>query len=48
MSFVYTTQKDYNDEKAELDPIVKNAKTIPGTQKLHCFIPISKNSMIVK
>ena len=39
--FKYCTSDDYRQEEVFLEERLKISRTIPGTQKLHCFIPLS-------
>lgn len=44
----YTTIKEYNDEKTILEDRFSECKTIAGTQKLHCFKPVSETKIEVR
>ena len=40
VSFQYVTIDDYKREEALLEHRFQQSRTIPGTRKLHCFIPL--------
>lgn len=42
------SQEDYEQGSEELSNIHQQAKLIPGTQKFHCFVPISENKIAAK
>lgn len=44
----YSSEKDYSEAKEKLDVRYTRAKTIAGTQKLHCIIPKDDGSLLVK
>jgi len=44
LHFKYCTTNDYSEKETYLKERLK-VRTIPGTPKLHCFIPLS-NSII--
>ena len=46
--FTYCTTDDYKITESFLDNRFQKSKTIPGTQKLHCFIPLTKNTLHTK
>ena len=48
ISFEYLTANDWQIEYTILKERFSNAKTIPGTQKLHCFKPLSMNELQVQ
>ena len=48
INFCYTTSEDYKVAAQELEKQYSVAKTIPGTQKYHSFIPISENQIEVR
>lgn len=48
ISFCYVTQEEYEEGFAEWGDSYQRAKMIPGTQKYHCFIPISDNKIAAK
>ena len=48
ISFEYLTANDWQIESTILKERFSNAKTIPGTQKLHCFKPLSTNELQVQ
>jgi len=39
LHFKYCTTNDYSEEETYLEDRLKVSRTIPGTQKFHCFIP---------
>ena len=41
--FEYSTTEDYKREQTHLEERFQKARTIPGTRKLHSFVPISKD-----
>ena len=45
MAFTYCTTNDYKREEIFLHNQFQQSRTIPGTQKLHCFIPLAKNKL---
>ena len=48
ISFEYLTANDWQIESTILKERFSNAKTIPGTQKLHCFNPLSTYELQVQ
>lgn len=48
MSFCFVSQKEYEQGAAEWKSIFEKAKTIPGTRKYHCIVPISENKISAK
>ena len=46
--FKYCTSDDYRQEEIFLEERLKISRTIPGTQKLHCFIPQSNAKILTK
>ena len=46
--FVYSSEEEWSEEKTLLEERFKNACTIPGTQKLHSFVPTSLSELKVK
>ena len=46
--FSYCTTDDYSRVETLLQGRFQKSRTIPGTQKLHCFIPISKTTVSTK
>jgi hypothetical protein len=42
--FDYCSSDDYEAEKKNLEQRFLRAQTIPGTRKLHSFIPVSKDN----
>ena len=46
--FKYCTSDDYRQEEIFLEERLKISRTIPGTQKLHCFIPLSNAKILTK
>ena len=43
VSFEYCSTDDYKREKIHLEKRFERARTIPGTRKLHSFVPISRD-----
>ena len=43
VSFEYCSTEDYKREQAYLEERFQRSRTIPGTRKLHSFVPISKD-----
>ena len=41
MSFCYVTNDEYNEEEKFLQARFLKSKTVPGTQKYHCFKPLN-------
>ena len=48
VQFKYCTIDDYGQEEIFLEERLKISRTIPGTQKLHCFIPLSNTKILTK
>jgi hypothetical protein len=48
LNFCYISNEQYVKMSEELEPLFKHAKTIPGTQKFHSFIPINSNQIAAK
>lgn len=48
ISFSYASTTDFEAAQAQLNERYGFVKQIPGTQKFHCFIPESEESMVVK
>lgn len=48
MTFAYCTKDDYKHQEIFLRERFQQSRTIPGTQKLHCFIPITQNKLHAK
>lgn len=48
ISFQYLTLDDYKREQALLEQRFQQSRTIPGTRKLHFFIPLSRNKVSTK
>lgn len=46
--FKYSTDKDYENHKEFLEIRHASARPIPGTQKLHCVIPVSRTAIQTK
>ena len=46
--FKYCTSDDYRQEEIFLEERLKRSRTIPGTQKFHCFIPLSNAKILTK
>ena len=46
--FRYCSTEEYEVVKQELEKRFQNSRTIPGTRKLHAFIPLSKHLVAVK
>ncbi len=47
-SFQYITLEDYKSEEVLLEQRFRQSRTIPGTRKLHCFIPVSRSKVSTK
>lgn len=47
-NFAYLTEKDHEEEAELLKIRFTRLRTIPGTQKMHCFVPDGKKQLIVK
>lgn len=48
LNFCFISAEQYTKMSDELEHLYNHVKTIPGTQKLHCFIPISDNQILAK
>lgn len=48
MHFIYSTTQEHQNEEVLLRDRISSAKVIVGTQKLHSFIPSTKQKVIVK
>ena len=48
LHFKYCTTNDYGEEVTYLEERLKVIRTIPGTQELHYFIPLSKSIILSK
>ena len=46
--FTYCTTDDYRKAETFLEHRFQQSRTIPGTQKLHCFIPFQKDKLYTK
>ena len=46
--FKYCTSDDYRQEEIFLKERLKISRTIPGIQKLHCFVPLSNAKILTK
>ena len=46
--FRYCSTEEYEVVKQELENRFQNSRTIPGTRKLHAFIPLSRHLLAVK
>ena len=46
--FEYCSNEDYKREEHNLEQRLKEARTIPGTRKLHSFVPISVDKVQVR
>ena len=44
MHFSFVTQDEHDKEANLLDEWLKWSRTVPGTTKLHSFVPITTNS----
>ena len=47
-SFQYCSVDDYRREEVMLQERFKNSRTIPGTRKLHAFIPVTRNKICTR
>jgi len=43
--FMHITTSDYKNAEVFLKERPQQSRTIPGTQKLNCFIPVTKNTV---
>jgi hypothetical protein len=48
VTFEYCTAEDHNKEMMLLEERIRKAWTLPGTQKIHCVIPASKNQVLFR
>ena len=48
ISFKYCSVDDYKREEVLLEKRFDNSRTIPGTRKLHSFIPVSENKVCTR
>ena len=48
MHFCFVELKEHDEEAKILEDRLSRSRTVPGTQKLHCFIPVSTNTVEVK
>ena len=48
IAFEYFSMEQYKREQEFLKQRFQRARTIPGTRKLHCFLPISKDTVNTK
>ena len=48
MHFCFVALEEQEQEAKLLDGCLARSRTVPGTQKLHCFIPFSPNTLEVK
>ena len=48
MHFTFVSQEEHDRETSLLEEWLKASRTVPGNQKLHCFVPISNNTVEVK
>ena len=48
VNFAYCTKDDYRQQEMFLHDRFQLSRTIPGTQKLHCFIPLTQNKLLTK
>ena len=46
--FRYCSYTDYEETKVHLELQFQNWRTIPGTRKLHSFVPISRDTVKVR
>jgi len=44
--FEFCTSEDYKRAEAFLQERFQKSRTIPGTQKLHCFVPLTKSHSV--
>ena len=47
VQFEYSSMEDYREEAEHLEQRFLLSRTIPGTRKYHCFIPVSSNEVKV-
>ena len=48
VTFQYLTEDDYKSEQVLLEQRFEQSRTIPGTRKLHCFVPLSRHKVSTK
>ena len=48
IAFQYLTMDDYKSEMIFLEEHFQQSRIIPGTRKLHCLIPLSRNKLSTK
>ena len=48
MCFCYVTNEEYKEEAQLLQERLEKSKTVPGTQKYHCFKPLNTTMVEVK
>ena len=48
VSFDYCSVVEYNTESKDLERRFGTCRTIPGTRRLHCFIPQSRDTVLTK
>lgn len=48
LNFCFISNDQYTKMSDELKELFSHVKTIPGTQKFHCFVPISQNIISTK
>ena len=46
--FDYCSVEEYENEKMNIERRFENCQTIPGTHRLHCFIPQSQDTLLIK
>ena len=44
----YAPVEEYESEKENLETQFENSPTIPGTRRLHCFVPQSPDTVLMK
>ena len=48
VTFDYVSVEEYESEKQNLETRFDSCRTIPGTRRLHCFIPQSQDTLVTK
>ena len=48
LNFSFASNEEYVNMSDKLENIFNNAKTLAGTQKCHCFVPICDNKIAEK
>ena len=48
MHFCFVKLKEHDEEAKILEDRLSRSRTVPGTQKLHCFITVSTKTVEVK